>query len=166
MNSYRQIEILRSYLVELYDPSLIITQTSDVNTLKLNEQFNTLDNGIFLATQTFYEGVDFKYDGFKTVMIISLPFMHPDDLNIMLMRDEVNDVFMDYQLPGAVNKLHQATGRLIRNEQDKGMLICFDRRLLEGSYASYFSHILKSFDVKSGTIEDFTEIIEQINQEK
>ncbi|WP_338396390.1 helicase C-terminal domain-containing protein, partial [Mammaliicoccus sciuri] len=102
MNSYRQIEILRSYLVELYDPSLIITQTSDVNTLKLNEQFNTLDNGIFLATQTFYEGVDFKYDGFKTVMIISLPFMHPDDLNIMLMRDEVNDVFMDYQLPGAV----------------------------------------------------------------
>lgn len=166
MNSYRQIEILRSYLVELYDPSLIITQTSDVNTLKLNEQFNTLDNGIFLATQTFYEGVDFKYDGFKTVMIISLPFMHPDDLNIMLMRDEVNDVFMDYQLPGAVNKLHQATGRLIRNEQDKGMLICFDRRLLEGRYASYFSHILKSFDVKSGTIEDFTEIIEQINQEK
>ncbi|TDM18294.1 hypothetical protein ETI05_02660 [Macrococcoides canis] len=166
MNSYRQIEILRSYLVELYDPSLIITQTSDVNTMKLNEQFNMLDNGIFLATQTFYEGVDFKYDGFKTVMIISLPFMHPDDLNIMLMRDEVNDVFMDYQLPGAVNKLHQATGRLIRNEQDRGMIICFDRRLLEGRFASHFSHILKSFHVKSGTIEDFTDIIEQINQEK
>lgn len=164
MNSYAQIDLLRSYLIELFDPSLIISQTSDVNTVKLNEQFNLLDKGVFLATQTFYEGVDFKYDGFKTVMIISLPFMHPDDLNIMLMRDEVNDVFMDYQLPSAVNKLHQATGRLIRNENDRGILICFDRRILEGKFSSHFSHILKSFNVQSANINKFTEVIDEINQ--
>lgn len=162
LNSYQQVEILRDYLYETALDQVILTQNSDVNTTKLNQQFNQLEKGVLLATQTFYEGIDFKYDGVKCVMIVSLPFMHPKDLNIALMKDEVNDVFLDYQVPIAVNKLHQATGRLIRNEKDRGWMICFDRRIVDSRYATKFSHILSNFNKQEGNIEDFEQFMYEL----
>ncbi|MCE4957052.1 exonuclease domain-containing protein [Macrococcoides caseolyticum] len=162
LNSYQQVEILRDYLYDTVLDQVILTQNSDVNTTKLNQQFNQLDKGVLLATQTFYEGIDFKYDGIKCVMIVSLPFMHPKDLNITLMKDEVDDVFLDYQVPVAVNKLHQATGRLIRNELDRGWMICFDRRIIDSSYASKFRSILDNYHQFEGDIEDFESFLTQI----
>lgn len=162
LNSYQQVEILRDYLYETALDQVILTQNSDVNTTKLNQQFNQLEKGVLLATQTFYEGIDFKYDGVKCVMIVSLPFMHPKDLNIALMKDEVEDVFLDYQVPVAVNKLHQATGRLIRNEKDRGWMICFDRRIVDSRYAAKFSHILSNFNKQEGNIEEFDQFMRQL----
>ncbi|WP_414053689.1 helicase C-terminal domain-containing protein [Macrococcus equi] len=162
LNSYQQVEILRDYLYDTTLDQIILTQTSDANTTKLNQQFNQLDQGVLLATQTFYEGIDFKYDGIKCVMIVSLPFMHPNDLNIALMKEEVNDVFLEYQVPIAVNKLHQATGRLIRNEQDRGWMICFDRRIKESSYAHKFNHILRNYQQFEGDIEYFEQFLHKI----
>ncbi|WP_414052518.1 exonuclease domain-containing protein [Macrococcus animalis] len=162
LNSYQQVEILRDYLYDMALDQVILTQNSDVNTTKLNQQFNQLDKGVLLATQTFYEGIDFKYDGVKCVMIVSLPFMHPKDLNIALMKDEVEDVFIDYQVPVAVNKLHQATGRLIRNETDRGWMICFDRRIVDSRYAHKFKHILKNYEQYDGNIEDFEQFMHRL----
>lgn len=162
LNSYQQVEILRDYLYDTAIDQVILTQNSDVNTTKLNQQFNQLEKGVLLATQTFYEGIDFKYDGVKCVMIVSLPFMHPKDLNIALMKDEVDDVFLDYQVPVAVNKLHQATGRLIRNETDRGWMICFDRRIVDSRYSHKFTHILGNYERHEGDIEHFELFIHQL----
>lgn len=162
MNSYQQVEILRDYLYEVALDQVILTQTSGMNTTKLNQQFNQLDKGILLATQTFYEGIDFKYEGVKCVMIVSLPFMHPKDLNIALMKDEVKDVFMEYQVPVAVNKLHQATGRLIRNETDRGWMICFDRRITDSRYAQKFASILSNYELHEGNIDEFDMFLHQL----
>ncbi|MCU7556742.1 helicase C-terminal domain-containing protein [Macrococcus capreoli] len=162
LNSYQQVELLRDYLYDTALDQVILTQNSDVNTTKLNQQFNQLEKGVLLATQTFYEGIDFKYSGVKCVMIVSLPFMHPKDINIALMKDEVDDVFLDYQVPVAVNKLHQATGRLIRTENDKGWMICFDRRIVDSRYANKFKHILRNYELFEGAIEDFESFLSQV----
>lgn len=164
VNSYQQIEFIRDYLYDTTLDQVILTQNSDANTVKLNQQFNQLDKGVLLATQTFYEGIDFKGAGIKCVMVISLPFMHPKDINLTLMQDEVHDVFTEYQIPVAVNKLHQATGRLIRNEQDKGVMICFDRRIIESNYANKFKHILNHFDTIQGNFNEYIQFIDDIKK--
>jgi len=44
------------------------------------------------------------------------------------------NAFMDYQLPQAVISLKQGAGRLIRDEDDRGVLMICDPRLLSKPY--------------------------------
>jgi len=44
------------------------------------------------------------------------------------------NAFMEYQLPEAVLKLKQGAGRLIRDENDRGVLMICDPRLVTKSY--------------------------------
>jgi ATP-dependent DNA helicase DinG len=46
--------------------------------------------------------------------------------------------FMEYQLPEAVIALKQGAGRLIRDENDRGVLVLCDPRLLSKSYGRIF----------------------------
>ena len=45
-----------------------------------------------------------------------------------------DDPFADYHLPSAILKLKQGFGRLIRSRSDRGVVICYDRRVLTKPY--------------------------------
>jgi len=72
------------------------------------------------------------------VIIDKLPFAPPDDpvlsARIEKMNAEGKNAFMDYQLPYAVITLKQGAGRLIRDEQDFGVLMICDPRLVDKPY--------------------------------
>jgi ATP-dependent DNA helicase DinG len=71
-------------------------------------------------------------------VIDRLPFTPPDDPVLTARIERINaaggNAFMDYQLPHAVILLKQGAGRLIRDENDRGVLMICDPRLVGKSY--------------------------------
>ncbi len=105
---------------------------------ELLEDFRRLGNAILLGSQSFWEGVDVPGEVLSLVVIDRLPFQPPDDpvlaARIEAMRRAGHNPFFDYQLPHAVISLKQGAGRLIRHENDRGVLMICDTRLVDKPY--------------------------------
>ena len=105
---------------------------------ELLDRFRRLGNAILVASQSFWEGVDVPGDALSVVVIDKLPFAPPDDpvlaARIEHMQKSGRNPFMEYQLPRAVINVKQGAGRLIRTEQDKGVLAICDPRMLTKPY--------------------------------
>lgn len=105
---------------------------------ELLERFRKLGNAVLVASQSFWEGVDVRGSALSVVIIDKLPFSPPDDPVLSARIEKINregrNAFMEYQLPHAVITLKQGAGRLIRDEQDRGVLMICDPRLLTKSY--------------------------------
>ena len=81
-------------------------------------------------------------DALSCVIIDKFPFASPGDpvleARIKSIREQGGNPFGDYQLPQAVIAMKQGVGRLIRDEQDKGVLMICDPRLRTKSYGRVF----------------------------
>ena len=105
---------------------------------ELLERFRRLGNAVLVASQSFWEGVDVRGEALSLVVIDKLPFAPPDDpvlaARIEQMRKAGKNPFMDYQLPRTVISMKQGAGRLIRDENDRGVLMICDPRLVGKPY--------------------------------
>lgn len=108
----------------------------------LLEAFRASGNGVLLGSASFWEGVDVIGEALSLVMIDKLPFAAPDDPVMQArseqMRRNGGNPFMQLYLPAAVIALKQGAGRLIRDVNDKGVLVICDTRLSTKSYGSVF----------------------------
>lgn len=108
----------------------------------LLERFRTTPNSVLLGTSSFWEGVDVRGEALSCVIIDKLPFAPPDDPVLVARMDEMRrkgqNAFIDYQLPTAVITLTQGAGRLIRDFDDRGVLVICDPRLLTKPYGKTF----------------------------
>lgn len=104
--------------------------------------FREAGNGVLLGTSSFWEGVDVRGQALSCVVIDKLPFSSPDDPILQArqvsLKKQGKKPFDDYQLPQAVIALKQGAGRLIRDYQDKGVLVIGDPRLLARDYGRTF----------------------------
>jgi ATP-dependent DNA helicase DinG len=86
--------------------------------------------------------VDVRGEALSCVIIDKLPFASPGDpvlqARIEAMREQGGNPFMEYQLPQAVITLKQGVGRLIRDVNDRGVLMLCDPRLGSKSYGRVF----------------------------
>lgn len=109
---------------------------------ELLERFRTLGNAVLLGTSSFWEGVDVRGEALSCVLIDRLPFASPGDpvlsARIDALRQQGGNPFRDHQLPQAVIALKQGAGRLIRDPEDRGVLVVCDPRLLSKSYGQTF----------------------------
>ncbi|MFV0662450.1 ATP-dependent DNA helicase [Denitromonas sp.] len=105
---------------------------------RLLARFRELGNAVLVASQSFWEGVDVPGDALSVVVIDKLPFAPPDDpvlaARIEHLREAGVNPFMTYQLPRAVINVKQGAGRLIRTEQDRGVLAVCDPRMIDKPY--------------------------------
>ncbi|HEV8262761.1 MAG TPA: ATP-dependent DNA helicase [Burkholderiales bacterium] len=105
---------------------------------ELLERFRKLGNAVLLGSASFWEGVDVRGEALSLVIIDRLPFAPPDDpvlaARIEKMNSEGRNAFMEYQVPQAVITLKQGSGRLIRDEKDRGVLMICDPRLISKHY--------------------------------
>jgi ATP-dependent DNA helicase DinG len=105
---------------------------------ELLERFRRLGNAVLIGSHSFWEGVDVKGEALSLVVIDKLPFSAPDDPVLAARIDKMNregrNAFLEHQLPQAVIALKQGAGRLIRDENDRGVLVLCDPRLFTKTY--------------------------------
>lgn len=104
---------------------------------------------VLIGSSSFWEGVDVVGDQLSLVVIDKLPFAPPDEplLKARIRRAKANgeDVFGHWQLPQAAMSLKQGAGRLIRSENDIGLLVVCDERLVTRSYGKLLLRSLPGF---------------------
>ncbi|MDK1687669.1 ATP-dependent DNA helicase [Cronobacter malonaticus] len=120
-------------------PVLLQGETSKSQLL---EQFISAGNALLVATSSFWEGVDVRGDALSLVIIDKLPFTSPDDPLLKARMEDCRlrggDPFDEVQLPEAVITLKQGVGRLIRDVDDRGVLVICDNRLVMRPYGAVF----------------------------
>ncbi len=93
---------------------------------------------VLVASASFWEGVDVPGDSLQLVVIDKLPFPPPGDPLVEArsrrLETQGRHPFRDYFLPETAVTLKQGAGRLIRSEQDRGVLLIGDSRLIRMSY--------------------------------
>ncbi|HEV7632705.1 MAG TPA: ATP-dependent DNA helicase [Steroidobacteraceae bacterium] len=118
-------------------PLRLLVQGDSPRELLLQE-FRRSEHAVLLGTASFWEGVDVKGPALRLVIIDKLPFASPDDpltrARVEHIRSSGGNPFRDYQLPEAALALKQGVGRLIRSEQDEGVVVICDPRLTTRSY--------------------------------
>ena len=93
---------------------------------------------VLVASASFWEGVDIPGDALQLVLIDKLPFPPPHDPLVKArgkrLEEAGRSAFSDYFIPEAIVALKQGAGRLIRHENDLGVLVICDTRLQSMGY--------------------------------
>ncbi|MHC5174743.1 ATP-dependent DNA helicase [Serratia rhizosphaerae] len=136
-------ELAEEFRASMTLPVLVQGETSKGQLLA---QFVEAGNALLVATSSFWEGVDVRGDALSCVIIDKLPFTSPDDpllkARIEDCRLRGGDPFNEVQLPDAVITLKQGVGRLIRDTDDRGVLVICDNRLVMRPYGEVFLNSL------------------------
>ncbi|WP_105634148.1 ATP-dependent DNA helicase [Cronobacter dublinensis] len=132
-------ELAEHFRATMTLPVLLQGETSKSQLL---EQFISAGNALLVATSSFWEGVDVRGDALSLVIIDKLPFTSPDDPLLKARMEDCRlrggDPFDEVQLPEAVITLKQGVGRLIRDVDDRGVLVICDNRLVMRPYGAVF----------------------------
>jgi ATP-dependent DNA helicase DinG len=107
----------------------------------LRQHRERVDKGlssIIFGLASFAEGVDLPGKYLTHVIISKLPFSVPDDpvdaTYTEWIESQGRNAFEDWVIPMTSMRLTQATGRLLRTEQDKGKITLLDRRCITRRY--------------------------------
>lgn len=117
---------------------------------ELLHQFKENENSILLATGTFWEGIDVPGKALSNVIIFKLPFPVPDPI-IEYKRNNCEDFLMEVSVPLMIVKLRQGVGRLIRKQDDKGIVAILDPRVSDGVKRRYKEAVFNSLPIKRKT---------------
>ena len=129
----------------------------------LLRRFRDSGNAVLLGTGSFWEGVDVRGTALTVVAIDKLPFAWPADPLMMarleFIRREGGNGFAEHQLPQAALAMKQGAGRLLRDENDYGVIVLCDPRITSRNYGKTFLEILEPMgstdDIR--TVERFLE---------
>jgi ATP-dependent DNA helicase DinG len=111
-----------------------------------------LDRGegsLIFGLASFAEGVDLPGKYCTHVLIAKIPFAVPNDPIESTMSEWISgqgeNPFMVLAVPDAAFRLVQATGRLLRNESDRGRITLFDERLVSKRYGKQILDSLPAY---------------------
>ena len=129
---------------------------------ELLDSFRKAGNAVLVGSQSFWEGVDVRGEALSLVIIDKLPFAPPDDpvlaARIEVMEKRGMNGFMHHTLPEAIINLKQGAGRLIRDVDDRGVLMLCDPRVISKPYGRRIWQSLPPFKrtrVQAEVIEFF-----------
>ena len=120
-------------------PFTCYVQDNIVSKAELIESFRRDVSSVLFATRSFWTGVDIAGETLSLVIIVGLPFFVPTDPVYKKREELIGDswrAFKELSVPHATLELKQGTGRLIRNETDRGVVAILDSKLIEKSYGS------------------------------
>lgn len=113
---------------------------------KLLKRFNADVSSCLFATDSFWEGVDSPGDTLQLVIVAKLPFRVPTEPLVLARSERIEarggNPFIEISVPEAVMKLRQGFGRLMRREDDFGVVILADKRVHTKFYGRSFTESL------------------------
>lgn len=120
-----------------------LAQSSHTSRQQLLEQFRRPDSrAVLLGTRSFWEGVDVPGAALQAVLIVKLPFDVPSDPIFAARSETFENSFFQYSIPEAVLRFRQGFGRLIRRQDDEGVVVILDKRVLTKRYGRLFLEAL------------------------
>lgn len=138
--SHRMLQLVAKALRNDTDRLVLVQGTSSKR--ELLNQFVAAENAILLGTSSFWEGVDVRGDALRCVIIDKLPFSSPDEPLLQARVEDCRlkgeDPFAAIQIPQAVIAMKQGAGRLVRDVNDRGVLIICDSRMVTKQYGQTF----------------------------
>ena len=118
---------------------------------------NDEEQAVALGSMSLWEGIDLEDASIKSLVMTRLPFPVPSD-PIHASRSELCDnPFYDYSIPEAVIRFRQGFGRLIRSQQDRGVFVVLDRRIISRRYGSEFQQSIPKCTVRRVTMRTLAE---------
>ena len=147
--SHRSLQMAAYYFKDKIDKPIFVQGQGDRN--QMLEDFRQAGNGLLLGAASFWEGVDVSGTSLSCVIIDKLPFAHPSEPVLKAKIEHINknggNAFFDLQIPKAIISLKQGAGRLIRGEDDRGVLVICDRRITSKGYGSTFLKSLPNMKI-------------------
>lgn len=117
-------------------------QGEDGSRSAITQRFKQAGNGILMGTDSFWTGVDVPGAALSQVIITRLPFRNPThpllEAKHEWVRERGGNPFGDITLPEALIQFRQGIGRLIRKQDDTGVLTILDSRILTKPYGRHF----------------------------
>jgi len=165
--SHRALQEAANILLAETDFKLLVQ--GDLPKQQMLETFRRIDRAVLLGTASFWEGVDVRGEALSCVIIDKLPFASPGDpvtkARLEYMTSNGQSPFSEFQLPSAALTLKQGVGRLIRDVEDKGVLVLCDPRLSSKGYGKVFIQSLPAMPITQ-EINDVTRFFNRINTQK
>ncbi len=157
------------YLVKdagcLEDYAILAQGISAGSRSRLIKNFQQFHKAILFGTSSFWEGVDIPGKDLSCLIIVRLPFAPPDEpvteAKYERIKEKGMNPFTTYALPQAVLRFKQGFGRLIRGEEDRGVVVVFDKRLDTTSYGKVFLQSIPPIPIERGSLPV---ILDQIQQ--
>ena len=112
------------------------------------------EGSVIFGLASFAEGVDLPGNYCRHVVIAKIPFAVPDSPLEAALAEWVEaqgrNAFMEISVPDAALRLVQASGRLLRTEEDSGRITLLDRRILTKRYGRAILASLPPFQLQLG----------------
>ncbi len=163
--SYKDLNFVHDNLSKyLYEKGkMLLTQGKYQSRSVILNEFKIDGKAVLLGTNSFWEGVDIPGDSLSLLILYKLPFQVPSEPIIEAYYDKLKrenkDPFMYATLPNAMLKLRQGFGRLIRNHNDKGIVLILDSRIIHKKYGAYFKEIIPTSVRNIDTLIQLEDII-------
>jgi len=146
---------LTSWLAE--NDLALYSQAEGLPRHKMLDRFKQNPRSVLFGTDSFWQGVDVPGDALQNVIITKLPFSVPDhpllEARLEAIRRAGGNPFMQFQVPEAVIKLRQGFGRLIRTQEDQGIVVLLDPRVRTKQYGRIFVESLPNCELVEESVE-------------
>ncbi|CAI3280357.1 ATP-dependent DNA helicase [Enterococcus cecorum] len=168
--SFSYMEEVYQRYIQLYPEAEVLIQSRELKDVEkeaflanFQAQNEQVVLGFFVLGGVFSEGIDLKKNRLIGSIIVSvgLPQISKEQEELKRYFDEKNQqgFYYIYQLPG-FNKMMQAAGRVIRTEEDRGVILLIDQRFSRKDYMQlYPSHWSKGV-----VVHDLFSMLNQLKQ--
>ncbi|MEJ5273076.1 MAG: ATP-dependent DNA helicase, partial [Spirochaetota bacterium] len=136
--AYNDINEISEAIKDNHKDIKLLIQESLLLNNSLIDEFKKTDRAVLVVNMSFWEGIDLPGKDLEILIISKLPFKVPDTPILKAKTERMDNQginsFYSLSLPYAIIKLKQGFGRLIRSEEEKGICILLDDRIISKNY--------------------------------
>lgn len=137
---------------------IVFAQGIDGSRRQILRNFRTTPRSVLLGTRSFWEGIDVVGEALSCLVIARLPFSVPTDPILAARAETFENPFEEYYLPEAILRFRQGFGRLIRSQEDFGIVAVLDKRLITKPYGKLILRSLPPCTARQGPLQNLPDV--------